>query len=149
MTDIKLKSYRPFITNNFIWDFPTRFNLKAVSEFMGENIDPTTQYISGTAKTIMHNDGIYWLIQKKSNQELVGLISLNDFDSEKNTAALMITFRDLTDDEKDEIASRLLVFLRDQISLQTIEINHLDRLVQEKFTNNGYNIANDSILKRS
>lgn len=149
MTDIKMKSYRPFITENFMWDFPTRFNLKEVSEFLDDDIDPTTQYISNTAKVIMRNDGIYWFIQKKSTKELVGLISLSDLDLENEQAALMVTFKNLTDDEKKEISERLLVFLRDQIALKTILINDLDHIVQEKFINDGYNTPNNNILKRS
>lgn len=149
MSDIKMKSYRPFITKNFFWDFPTHFNLKEVSEFLGEDIDPTTQYISNTAKTIMRNDGIYWLIQRKHTHELVSLITLSDLDLETHQAALMITFKNLTDDEKSEISKRLLVFLRDQISLQTILINDLDHIVQENFINDGYNTPNNNTLKRS
>lgn len=149
MTDITMKSYRPFITNNFIWDFPTHFNLKEVSEFLGQEIDPTTQYISNTAKVIMRNDGIYWLITKKHTDKIVAMISLSDLDLKKEQAALMVTFKNLTDDEKLEISSRLLVFLRDQIALKTIEINDLDHVVQENFINNGYNTSNNNILKRS
>lgn len=149
MSDIKMKSYRPFITENFFWDFPTHFNLKEVSEFLGMEIDPTTQYISNTAKTIMRNDGIYWFIQRKHHGEIVALISLSDVDLTKKNAALMVTFKDLTVAEKQEISQRLLVFLKDQIYLDTIEINQLDRIIQENFTNNGYNVANNNLLKRS
>lgn len=149
MTDIKMKYYRPFMTENFLWDFPTHFNLKEVSDFLDMDIDPTTQYISNSAKTIMRNDGIYWLIQRKHTHELVGLISLSDLDLEEQRAALMVTFKDLSNDEKEEIAKRLLVFLKEQISLQTIEINRLDRIIQENFTNNGYTVSNNNILKRS
>jgi len=97
----------------------------------------------------MRNDGIYWLIQRKHTEELVTLISLSDLDLENNCAALMITFKNLTNDEKLEISNRLLIFLRDQISLKTIKINNLDRIVQENFINNGYNASNDNLLKRS
>jgi len=149
MTNIKMKSYRPFITNNFFWDFPTRFNLKEISQFLDEDIDPTTQYISNTAKVIMRNDGIYWFVQRKHSHELVALINLSDLDLDNHRAALMITFKDLSTDEKKEISQRLLVFLKNQISLKTIEINNLDHIVQENFTNNGYNVANNNLLKRS
>ncbi|GEO78918.1 hypothetical protein FD29_GL000294 [Companilactobacillus mindensis DSM 14500] len=149
MTDIKMKFYRPFITENFFWDFPTHFNLKKVSEFLGLEIDPTTQYISDSAKTIMRNDGVYWLIQKKHSDDIVALISLSDLDLVKKQAALMITFKGLNDDEKHEISQRLLVFLKDQISLEEIEINQLDHIVQENFTNNGYTVNNNNLLKRS
>lgn len=149
MTDVKMKSYRPFITENFFWDFPTRFNLKEVSEFLNEDIDPTTEYISDTAKTIMRNDSIYWCIQKKHSDQIVALISLSDLDLEKHQAALMITFKNLSDTEKQEISRRLLTFVKDQINLETIEINQLDHTVQENFTNNGYNVSNNNILKRS
>ena len=149
MSDIKLKSYRPFMTENFFWDFPTHFNLKEVSEFLGMEIDPTTEYISNTAKTIMRNDGIYWFIQKKHHEDIVALISLSDVDLTKKQAALMVTFKDLSDTEKEEISQRLLVFLKNQIDLKSIEINQLDRIIQENFTNNGYNVANNNLLKRS
>ncbi|AYE37374.1 hypothetical protein D1B17_01335 [Companilactobacillus zhachilii] len=149
MSDIKMKSYRPFITENFFWDFPTHFNLKEVSEFLGMEIDPTTHYISDTAKTIMRNDGIYWFIQRKHHDEIVAAISLSDVDLEKKHAALIVTFANLTTAEKQEISQRLLVFLKDQLHLETIEINQLDRIIQENFTNNGYNIANNNLLKRS
>lgn len=149
MSDIKMKSYRPFITENFIWDFPTHFNLKEVSEFLGQEIDPTTRYISNTAKTIMRNDGIYWLVKRKHSEQIVGLITLSDLDLDNHQAALMVTFKNLSDNEKQEISKRLLVFLRDQISLQTILINDLDRIVQENFINYGYNTSNKNILKRS
>lgn len=149
MTNQKMRDYRPFITNNFCWDFPSRFNLKEVSKFLDEDIDPTTEYISNTAKVIMKNDGIYWFIQKKEAKQISALISLSDLDLKKHSAALMITFKDLTDDEKKEISDRLLIFLRDQILLTDIEINDLDHLVQENFTNNGYTIFNKKLLKRS
>jgi len=144
-----MKSYRPFITQNFLWDFPTRFNLKEVSEFLDDDIDPTTQYISNSAKIIMRNDGIYWLVQRKHTEDLVALITLSDLDLDKHQAALMITFKNLADDEKKEISQRLLVFLRDQISLKTIFTNDLDHIVQENFINDGYNTSNNNILKRS
>lgn len=149
MSDIKMKSYRPFITENFFWDFPTHFNLKEVSEFLGQEIDPTTQYISNTAKTIMRNEGIYWFIQRKHHNEISASISLSDLDLNAHQAALMITFKDLSDAEKSEISKRLLVFLKDQLALKTIEINQLDHIVQENFTNNGYTVSNNNILKRS
>lgn len=144
-----MKSYRPFMTENFIWDFPTRFNLKDVSQFFGEDIDPTTEYISNSAKVIMRNEGIYWLVEKKHSQEIVALISLSDLDLEANKAALMITLKNISTEEKLEIAQRLLTFLRDQISLQIIEINRLDHTIQENFINNGYTISNNNLLKRS
>lgn len=144
-----MKSYRPFMTENFIWDFPTRFNLKDVSQFLGEDIDPTTEYISNSAKVIMRNEGIYWLVEKKHSQEIVALISLSDLDLEANKAALMITLKNISTEEKLEIAQRLLTFLRDQISLQIIEINRLDHTIQENFINNGYTISNNNLLKRS
>lgn len=144
-----MKSYRPFMTENFIWDFPTRFNLKDVSQFLGEDIDPTTEYISNSAKVIMRNEGIYWLVEKKHSQEIVALISLSDLDLETNKAALMITLKNISTEEKLEIAQRLLTFLRDQISLQIIEINRLDHTIQENFINNGYTISNNNLLKRS
>jgi len=112
-------------------------------------IDPTTEYISNTAKTIMRNDGIYWLLQRKHQEEVVALISLNDVDLDKKQAALMVTFKDLSTTEKQEISQRLLVFVKDQLSLNTIEINQLDRTIQENFTNNGYTISNNNLLKRS
>ena len=149
MSDIKMKSYRPFITENFFWDFPTHFNLKEVSEFLGQEIDPTTQYISNTAKTIMRNEGIYWFIQRKHHEEINASISLSDLDLKAHQAALMITFKDLSDAEKSEISKRLLVFLKDQLALKTIEISQLDDIVQENFTNNGYTVSNNNILKRS
>lgn len=86
---------------------------------------------------------------KKSNKELVSLISLSDVDLKNHQAALMVTFKDLSEAEKVEISNRLLIFLRDQISLKTILVNDLDQVVQEKFINNGYNASNENILKRS
>ncbi|MGI3099499.1 hypothetical protein ACROUK_02955 [Companilactobacillus alimentarius] len=149
MTNIKMKSYRPFITENFFWDFPSRFNLKEISEFLDEEIDPTTKYISNTAKIIMRNDGIYWFIQKKDTKQITAMISLSDLDLEKHHAALMVTFKDVSDSEKMEISNRLLMFLKDQITLTEIEINDLDHIVQENFTNNGYTVLNEKLLKRS
>lgn len=145
----KLKSYRPLITENFIWDFPSRLNLKTISEFLNEDIDPTTEYISNTAKVTMQNTGVYWFIQQKNTDKICASVSLSDPDFTKQTAALMVTFKDLTDTQKDEIAQRLLVLLKDQLDLKEIEINELDHIIQEKFTNNGYTIFNKKTLKRS
>lgn len=151
MTNQKLRDYRPFFTNNFCWDFPSRYSLKEVSEFLDEDIDPTTQYISNTAKVIMKNNGIYWFVQKKGMDQLSALISVSDINLREHSGALLVTFKDeyLDDAGKKEIADRLLVFLRDQILLTEISINDLDHLVQENFTNNGYTISNNKLIKRS
>lgn len=149
MSEIKMKSYRPFITQNFFWDFPTHFNLKAVSEFLGMQIDPTTEYISNTAKVIMRNEGIYWFLNRKHHDEIVAEISLSDLDLNQHSAALMVTVKTLTNAEKQEIADRLLSFVKDQLALKTIKINQLDHFFQENFTNNGYNTSNNNTLKRS
>jgi len=74
---------------------------------------------------------------------------LSDLDLKNHQAALMITFKNLTTTEKKEISERLLIFLRDQISLKTILINDLDHIVQENFINDGYTTSNNNILKRS
>lgn len=142
----KLKSYRPFITENFLWEFPTHFKLKEASEFLGLSIAETTDYISHTAKEIMRNDGIYWFLQTKTTKKIIGLIALENIDN--STATITVTLSDLTVDSKNEIGQRLMTFVKEQIKLDTIKFMNLDSVIQENFIKNGYNITNKE-LKRS
>ncbi|APX71347.1 hypothetical protein M5C72_11360 [Companilactobacillus allii] len=144
----KLKSYRPFITKNFLWEFPTHFKLKEASEFLGDSIAETTDYISNTAKNIMRNNSIYWFLQDKRTKELVGLIAVENIDQDKKSGKLVVQLSVTDSIDKEEIADRLVTFVKEQIDLDTLEFEALDHIVQEKFTNNGYNISSKE-LKRS
>lgn len=62
---IKVKSYRPLVTENLIWDFPSRFKLKTASDFMQEDLSDLTDFISQTAKETMSNQSAYWFIEDK------------------------------------------------------------------------------------
>ncbi|KRK64285.1 hypothetical protein FC72_GL000597 [Companilactobacillus tucceti DSM 20183] len=145
---IKLKSYRPFITKNFIWEFPTHFKLKEVSEFIDEDIPRTTEYISNAAKEIMHNKSVIWLLKNKENNKIVALISFTSVNFIKKSAKLQMILGDLTSTEKKEIADRLFIFVDEQLELNTIHFDRLDETILKKFTLNEYNM-NKQELKRS
>ncbi|WP_125762513.1 hypothetical protein [Companilactobacillus hulinensis] len=144
----KLKSYRPFITENFMWEFPTHFKLKEASEFLGKSIAETTDFISHTAKSVMRNQSIYWFLQDKRTKKLVGLVAIENVDIDNNSGKLLVKTTGLNDIDKDEISDRLITFVKDQIKLDTLKFEGLDHIIQEKFTKNGYNIGNKE-LKRS
>lgn len=145
---IKLKSYRPFITKNFIWEFPTHFKLKEVSEFIDEDIPRTTEYISNAAKEIMRNKSVIWLLKNKENNKIVALISFTSVNFIKKTAKLQMILGDLTSTEKKEIADRLFIFVDEQLELNAIHFDRLDETILKKFTLNEYNM-NKQELKRS
>lgn len=145
---IKLKSYRPFITKNFIWEFPTHFKLKEVSEFIDEDIPRTTEYISNAAKEIMRNKSVIWLLKNKENNKIVALISFTSVNFIKKSAKLQMILGDLTSTEKKEIADRLFIFVDEQLELNTIHFDRLDETILKKFTLNEYNM-NKQELKRS
>lgn len=142
----KLKSYRPFITENFLWEFPSHFKLKEASEFLDLSIAQTTDFISHTAKSIMRDTSIYWFIQDKETKNIAAFVSIENIgDSIGN---LTVQVNDLNDIEKKEIAERLIMFVKDQIKLNRLQFVTLDSVIQENFTKNGYNIGNKE-LKRS
>ncbi|WP_334329287.1 hypothetical protein [Companilactobacillus sp. HBUAS59699] len=142
----KLKSYRPFITENFLWEFPSHFKLKEASEFLNLSIAQTTDFISHTAKSIMRDTSIYWFIQDKETKNIAAFVSIENIgDSIGN---LTVQVNDLNDIEKKEIAERLIMFVKDQIKLNRLQFVTLDSVIQENFTKNGYNIGNKE-LKRS
>ncbi len=142
----KLKFYRPFITNNFLWEFPSHFKLKEASEFLNLSIAQTTDFISHTAKSIMRDTSIYWFLQNKHTKTIAAFISIENISD--SIGNLTVLLPDLTNEEKNEIAERLVMFVKDQINLNTLQFVTLDSVIQEKFTKNGYNIGNKE-LKRS
>ncbi|WP_125713421.1 hypothetical protein [Companilactobacillus kedongensis] len=145
---IKLKSYRPFITKNFIWEFPTHFKLKEVSEFIDEDIPKTTEYISNSAKEIMRNKSVIWFLKNKNTDQIVSLISFTSVNLIKKSAKLQMIMRNLPDDQKTEIADRLFIFVDEQLELNSLNFDQLDESILKKFTLNGYNM-NKPELKRS
>lgn len=145
---IKLKSYRPFITKNFLWEFPSHFKLKEASEFLNKDIAETTDFISNTAKKIMRNQSIYWFVQDKRTKKLVGLIAIENIDQDSKSGELLVKLPSTKDVDKEEISDRLLTFVKEQLQLDTLKFEVLDSMIQEKFTNNSYNIVNKE-LKRS
>lgn len=146
---IKLKSYRPLITDNFIWEFPTHFKLKTVSQFLSESIEDTTDYISHSAKMVMHNKDIEWFLKKKDSDVIAAIVTVKNVDFENKSATLsVILSADLTADQIDEIAKRLLMFCKEQLKLETLTVENLNDTILKKFTLNGYNTT-ESVLKRS
>lgn len=145
---IKLKSYRPFITNSFIWEFPTHFKLKEVSEFIDEDIPRTTEYISNAAKEIMRNKSVIWFLKDKKDNKIKALISFTSVNLIKKTAKLQMLLGDISDSQKKEIANRLFIFIDEQLELNTIHFDRLDDIILKKFTLNEYNM-NKQELKRS
>lgn len=145
---IKVKSYRPFITENLIWDFPSRFKLNAASEFMDQNLAEVTDFISETAKETMKNEGVYWFVEDKANHKILALISLKNIDFDNNSATINITFADnISEQFGNEIIQRLFVFIHDQISLNELQIEEIPSKVSKFFTLNGYTLNNNK-LKR-
>ncbi|MFD1417705.1 hypothetical protein [Companilactobacillus keshanensis] len=145
---IKLKSYRPFITKNFIWEFPTHFKLKEVSEFINEDIPRTTEYISNSAKEIMRNKSVIWFLKNKETGEIVALISFTSVNFIKKSAKLQMIMGEISEDQKMEIANRLFIFVDEQLELNSLHFDQLDEIILKKFTLNGYNM-NKPELKRS
>lgn len=145
---IKLKSYRPFITENFIWEFPTHFKLKEVSNFIDEDIPRTTEYISNAAKEIMRNKSVIWFLKNKKDNKIVALISFTSVNFIKKSAKLQMLLGNLTDSEKREISDRLFIFVDEQLELKTIQFDRLDEIILKKFTLNEYTKGKRE-LKRS
>lgn len=145
---IKLKSYRPFITENFIWEFPTHFKLKEVSNFIDEDIPRTTEYISNAAKEIMRNKSVIWFLKNKKDNKIVALISFTSVNFIKKSAKLQMLLGNLTDSEKREISDRLFIFVDEQFELKTIQFDRLDEIILKKFTLNKYTKGKRE-LKRS
>lgn len=143
----KLKSYRPFITQNFLWEFPSHFKLKEASEFLNMTIANTTDFISHTAKSTMRDTSIYWFIRDKRTKKIVAVIAIENVNNASGKLSIQLS-DDLNDADKTEIAQRLIMFIKDQIKLDTLKFATLDSVIQENFTKNGYNISNKE-LKRS
>ena len=143
----KLKSYRPFITQNFLWEFPSHFKLKEASEFLKMSIANTTDFISHTAKSTMRDTSIYWFIRDKRTKKIVAVIAIENVNNASGKLSIQLS-DDLNDADKTEIAQRLIMFVKDQIKLDTLKFATLDSVIQENFTKNGYNISNKE-LKRS
>lgn len=142
----KLKSYRPFITENFLWEFPSHFKLKEASEFLDLDIAQTTDFISHTAKSIMRDTSIYWFVQNKETKKISAFVAIENISDSIGNLTVDVT--SLNNDEKKEIAERLTMFVKEQINLDTLQFVNLDSVIQENFTKNGYNIGNKE-LKRS
>lgn len=143
----KLKSYRPFITQNFLWEFPSHFKLKEASEFLNMTIANTTDFISHTAKSTMRDTSIFWFIRDKRTKKIVAVIAIENVNNASGKLSIQLS-DDLNDADKTEIAQRLIMFVKDQIKLDTLKFATLDSVIQENFTKNGYNISNKE-LKRS
>ncbi|AKP68009.1 hypothetical protein [Companilactobacillus ginsenosidimutans] len=146
---IKVKSYRPLVTENLIWDFPSHFKLKEVSEFMQEDIAHTTDFISETAKETMRNQSVYWFIEDKKLQKIHALISIKSIDFDNSSAKLFTKFDDdISDEFEHEIIERLYMFVNEQISLSELEIEENPTKVTNFFTSNGYNLANIKLKRK-
>ncbi|MCH4009028.1 hypothetical protein [Companilactobacillus sp.] len=145
---IKVKSYRPFITENLIWDFPSRFKLKTVSDFLQKDIADITDFISETAKETMSNKSVYWFIEDKRNHQIVALVAIRSIDFDHNSATLQISFDDnISDEFIQEIVERLFIFVNDQISLSELKVDKIPSKVSNFFTLNGYNLNNNKLIK--
>jgi bifunctional ADP-heptose synthase (sugar kinase/adenylyltransferase) len=145
---IKVKSYRPLVTENLIWDFPSRYKLKEVSEFLQEDIATVTDFISETAKETMSNQSVYWFIEDKKKHQIIALVDIKSIDFDNNSATLFTKFdEELSAQLGNEIAERLFMFVNEQISLSELEIEKNPTNVTKFFTSNGYSLINNT-LKR-
>ncbi len=145
---IKVKSYRPLVTENLIWDFPSRYKLKEVSEFLQEDIATVTDFISETAKETMSNQSVYWFIEDKKKHQIIALVAIKSIDFDNNSATLFTKFdEELSAQLGNEIAERLFMFVNEQISLSELEIEKNPTNVTKFFTSNGYSLINNT-LKR-
>ena len=145
---IKVKSYRPLVTENLIWDFPSRYKLKEVSEFLQEDIATVTDFISETAKETMSNQSVYWFIEDKKKHQIIALVAIKSIDFDNNSATLFTKFdEELSAQLGNEIAERLFMFVNEQISLSELEIEKNQTNVTKFFTSNGYSLINNT-LKR-
>lgn len=146
---IKVKSYRPLVTENLIWDFPSRFKLKTASDFMQEDLSDLTDFISQTAKETMSNQSAYWFIEDKKNQKIVSLVTLKDIDHDKHAATLSIEFDcQLNDDLYDEIIERLYMLVNEQLKLVELSIGNVPSKICNFFTLNGYNLLNNKLKRK-
>lgn len=145
---IKVKSYRPLVTENLVWDFPSRLKLNVISDFLGSPIAEITDFVSQTAKDTMSNKAAYWFVSEKDSGDLVALISLTGIDFSRRFAVLSVQFADgISDEFCHEISERLFLLLDEQLSFDELEISEIPENVSNFFTLNGYNL-NDNKLKR-
>ncbi|WP_125771392.1 hypothetical protein [Companilactobacillus furfuricola] len=145
---IKVKSYRPLVTENLVWDFPSRLKLNAISDFLGSPIAEITDFVSQTAKDTMSNKSVYWFVSDKSSGDVIALISLSDIDFDKGSAVFGVEFANsIPDDFCDEILYRLFLLVHDQISLNELRFEKIPSKVSKFFTLNGYTLNNNK-LKR-
>lgn len=145
---IKVKSYRPLVTENLIWDFPSRLKLNAISDFLGSPIAEITDFVSQTAKDTMSNRAVFWFVSEKLSDDVVALISLSDLDFSKRAASLSVRFVEGVSDEFcSEILDRLLLLVSEQLSLVELDFDEIPANVSKFFTLNGYTLINKK-LKR-
>ncbi|MQS52557.1 hypothetical protein [Companilactobacillus mishanensis] len=146
---IKLKSYRPFITENFIWEFPSHFKLKLASEFLDKNIAETTNFISQTAKETMSDRAVYWFVEDKQSHEISALIALKSIDFNNSSATIFTKFDDNISKEMSlEIIQRLYVFVNDQIKLNILDMKEDESRVVKFFTDSGYEFTNNKLKRK-
>lgn len=145
---LKVKSYRPLVTENLVWDFPSRLKLNAISDFLGSPIDKITDFVSQTAKDTMSNKSVYWFVSEKVSGDVIALISFSDIDFDKHSAIFNAEFADdIPDDFFNEILDRLFLLVHDQISFDELEFEEIPEKVSKFFTLNGYTLNNNK-LKR-
>lgn len=146
---IKLKSYRPFVTENLSWDFPSRYKLKSVSEFLQTDLADTTKFISLAAKQTMSNQAVYWFVEVKDTHQVMALIELTKVNFAENSASICVTTdKNIFTEFLTEISERLFSFINDQINLSSLEIENIPSNISKFFTSNGYTLNNKTLRRK-
>lgn len=146
---IKVKSYRPLITEHLIWDFPSRYTLKTVSQYLNQDVAQITDFISETAKETMSNTSVYWFIEDKKNHQIISLIAIKNIDFEHSSATLETTFDDnISSGFYEEIINRLFMLINEQLDLSELQVEKIPSNVTNFFTLNGYSLNNNKLKRK-
>ncbi|MGR3742382.1 hypothetical protein [Companilactobacillus sp. DQM5] len=133
---------RPLMTKGYIFDFPSQFTTKQISEFSEEDYDTVTQKSSELMKEIMEGNVIFWFIQDKLSKKIIGLVKFNF----KNNTLNAKLDSSLSDEDAHEISFRIAEICTINLNLQKFTIS--SRINNKVYTEllNYYNTINDTLI---
>ncbi|GKQ43269.1 hypothetical protein RD055328_11920 [Companilactobacillus sp. RD055328] len=133
---------RPLVTPNFIFDFPSQFEIKKINEFISGNYNQTVKIANQNMQAIMSGSQLIWYIQSKNNNQIVGKLNLTFTNQELNTADIeCFLSEELTDSQILEISQRVVHICTTNLELKDINIiNSLNKITCQELKNH-YNIG--------
>lgn len=115
---------RPLITENFVFDFPSHFSTKELSDFAKTDFKKTTTSASQNMQAIMGGSEVLWYIKSKATNTIIGFVDIHFENQEQSIAMLDYELSNkLSKIELVEITNRIVQICFINLKLRKIKVS--------------------------